>query len=165
MAITGSCLCGALTYEVTAPFQFIGDCYCCRCRKATGAAFVTWGILNSGTFKWTGGEDSLQSYESSHGHSRYFCKRCGSSLASAHSGVVGEVVVGTVDGDPGAHAQEHIFVGSKAPWYQITDSLPQHEAWPRGLCSETSPTDAVDVRLVVSFSTGRRNKMLGDQET
>lgn len=56
----------------------------------------------------------------------------GSPLASMHSGVVGEVVVGTVDGDPGARPREHIFVGSKASWHQITDSLPQHEAWPPG---------------------------------
>ena len=63
MSVKGSCLCGAVTYEVTAPFQFIGNCHCSRCRKANGAAFVTWGILNPGTFNWTSGEDLLQSYD------------------------------------------------------------------------------------------------------
>lgn len=132
MSISGSCLCGAVTYEVTAPFQFLGNCHCSMCRKSNGAAFATWGILNPGTFQWTSGEDCVQSYESSPGNTRCFCKRCGSTLASAHSGVVGEVVVGTVDGDPGATPREHIFVGSKAPWHQITDALPQHEKWPPG---------------------------------
>lgn len=94
MPIKGSCLCGAVTYAVTAPFQFLGNCHCSMCRKANGAAFVTWGILNPGTFHWTSGEDFVQGYESSAGNTRCFCKRCGSSLASAHSGVVGEVVVG-----------------------------------------------------------------------
>lgn len=54
--------------------------------------------------------------------------RCGSTLASMHSGVVGEVALGTVDGDSGDRPREHIFVGSKAPWHDITDSLPQYEA-------------------------------------
>jgi hypothetical protein len=45
----------------------------------------------------------------------------------------GEVVLGTVDGDPGARPGEHIFVGSKAPWYEIVDALPQFEGWPPGM--------------------------------
>ena len=132
MSITGSCLCGAVRYEVTAPFEFLGNCHCSRCRKANGAAYVTWGILTPGTFRWTCGEHLVASYESSPGNTRCFCKRCGSSLASAHGGVVGEVVVGTVDGDPGATPREHIFVGSRAHWHRITDDLPQYQAWPPG---------------------------------
>ena len=48
----------------------------------------------------------------------------------AMSGKVGEVVVGTLDSDPGRRPREHIFVGSKAPWHEITDVLPQFEEWP-----------------------------------
>ena len=136
MSITGSCLCGAVAYEVTAPFQFLGNCHCSRRRKSNGAAFVTWGILNPGTFKWTSGESLVRSYESSPGNARCFCVKCGSALASAHAGVIGEVVIGTVDGDPGDTPREHIFVGSKACWYQITDGLPQHAEWPPGLGNE-----------------------------
>lgn len=132
MSIRGSCLCGAVAYEVTAPFQFLGNCHCSMCRKANGAAYVTWGIVERGSFRWTAGEDLVQGYASSPGTTRCFCGRCGSSLASAHDGVVGEVAIGTVDGDPGARPAEHIFVGSKAPWHDITDALPQHAAWPPG---------------------------------
>ncbi len=49
------------------------------------------------------------------------------------SGKVTEVALGTVDGDPGARPGEHIFVGFKAPWYEIADALPQFEEWPRGM--------------------------------
>jgi hypothetical protein len=38
------------------------------------------------------------------------------------------VPMGTFDDPPGATPQEHIFVGSKAPWFDITDALPQHQA-------------------------------------
>ena len=54
-------------------------------------------------------------------------------LVSTHSGKVTEVVLGTVEGDPGARPGEHIFVGSKAPWYEIVDALPQFEGWPPGM--------------------------------
>ena len=130
MSIKGSCLCGDVTYEVTAPFQFLGNCHCSMCRKTSGAAFVTWGIVERGSFRWTAGEELVQAFESSPGNTRCFCPRCGASLASAHGGVVGEVTLGTVEGDPGATPREHIFVGSKAPWFTITDGLPQHEEWP-----------------------------------
>jgi len=132
MTLRGSCLCGAVTYEVTDSFEFVGNCHCSMCRKSHGAAFVTWGIVGPGHFRWVAGEDMVQGYESSPGRTRCFCKRCGSPLASIHSGVVGEVVVGSVDGDPGDRPREHIFVGSMAPWYDITDSLPQFDEWPPG---------------------------------
>lgn len=130
MSVQGSCLCGAVTYEITAPLEFAGNCHCSICRKSNGAAYATWGILKPGSFKCTSGEEELQSYESSPGHTRCFCKRCGSPLVSMHSGEVGEVVLATVDGDPQVRPREHIFAGSKAVWHNITDGLPQHQAWP-----------------------------------
>jgi len=133
MSIKGSCLCGTVRYEIAGEPQFVGNCHCSICRKSHGAAFATWGILKSGQFRWVSGEEFVENYESSPGRTRCFCRKCGSPLASAHSGTIGEVVVGTIDGDPGARPREHIFVGSRAPWYDITDSLPQHEAWPPGM--------------------------------
>jgi hypothetical protein len=56
-----------------------------------------------------------------------------SPLVATHSGKVMEVVLGTVDGDPGVRPGEHIFVGFKAPWYEISDTLPQFEEWPPGM--------------------------------
>jgi hypothetical protein len=130
MSVKGSCLCGAVTYEVTGQFELVGNCHCSMCRKSHGAAFATWGIISPEQFRWTSGESFVRGYESSPGRTRCFCKRCGSPMASAHSGAVGEVVVGSVDGDPGTRPREHIFVGSKAPWHDIGDSLPQFAEWP-----------------------------------
>lgn len=132
MSIQGSCSCGAVRYEVTGSIAFIGNCHCSICRKAHGAAYATWGIIQPGRFRWMSGEDFVQHYASSPGRMRCFCGKCGSPLASAHSGQIGEIVVGTIDGDPGARPREHIFVGSKAIWHEITDDLPQHEEWPEG---------------------------------
>ncbi len=133
MSVTGSCLCGAVAYEVDGSFAFAGNCHCSICRRLHGAAFATWGILGEGEFRWLRGEEQLTAYETSAGNSRAFCSRCGSPLVSMHSGRVGEIVLASVDGDPGMKPREHIFVGSKADWYDISDSLPQHEEWPPGL--------------------------------
>ena len=133
MGMKGSCLCGAVTYEISGSPQLIGHCHCSMCRKSHGAAFATWAIIDPDQFRWTSGVESVAAYASSPGRERRFCKSCGSPLVATHSGKITEVVLGTVDADPGMRPREHIFVGSKAPWYEITDTLPQFERWPPGM--------------------------------
>ena len=55
-----------------------------------------------------------------------FCRRCSSQMprVSRERGIA-IVPMGSLDDDPGIRAQRNIFVGSKAPWYDITDGLPQ----------------------------------------
>lgn len=86
-------------------------------------------------FRWLSGVEFVETYESSPGVHRCFCSKCGSPLAASHAGEIREVVLGTVDGDPGVRPRAHIFVGSRAPWYTIEDALPQFEEWP----VDTSP--------------------------
>jgi hypothetical protein len=38
--------------------------------------------------------------------------------------------MGTLDDDPGIRPTFHVFVGSKAPWFETTDQLPQFETFP-----------------------------------
>lgn len=133
MAITGGCLCGAVRYEIEDPMSFMGNCHCSMCRRWSGAAYSTWGILGEAAFRWSAGEDLVQAYASSPGRERCFCSKCGSPLVSKHAGVIGEVVAGSLDGDPGLRPREHIFVGSKAPWHEICDDLPRHDGWPPGM--------------------------------
>lgn len=132
MPIRGSCLCGAVSYEITGSFKTVGHCHCPMCRKSNGAAFATWGIIDGDQFRWAAGEEWVQGYQSSPDMVRCFCKNCGSPLASSHGGAVTEVVVATLDDDPGMVPTEHIFVGCRASWYEITDGLRQYETWPPG---------------------------------
>jgi len=37
------------------------------------------------------------------------------------------VPMGSLDDDPGIRPTAHIFVGSKAPWFEIADDLPQYK--------------------------------------
>ena len=135
MGLKGSCLCGVVRYEITGPFIAAGHCHCSICRKSHGAAFATWAHVAPDQFRWTSGAEAIAGYESSPGRARCFCSKCGSPLVSTDAGKVTEVVLGTVDGDPGVRPREHIFVRAKAPWYEIADALPQFEEWPPGLGS------------------------------
>lgn len=132
MTIEGSCLCRGVRYAIDGTLGPVGHCHCSMCRKAHGAAYATWGLMQPGQFRWIAGEDLVACFADG-GNERYFCKQCGASLAAGRGGDVTEVALGTVDGDPGARPEAHIFVGSKAPWHTITDDLPQFDEWPPGM--------------------------------
>jgi hypothetical protein len=63
----GSCLCGAVAYEVD-PFDMkIGHCSCRTCRKAQAAPFAATARVPREKFRFLSGEDKLTSFESSPG--------------------------------------------------------------------------------------------------
>ena len=127
--LAGGCLCGAVRFELTGAPEWAHSCHCSRCRKATGAAFASNLFLPAGALRFSQGEERIRSFRppDAERFTRAFCEVCGSSLPWSNE-ARGRVVVpmGTLDDDPGCSPQAHIFVGSKAPWFTITDSLPQH---------------------------------------
>ena len=131
MTIQGSCLCGTVRFEIDGPFSMMMSCHCSMCRKHHGAPFVTFAGAPLEGFRWLSGESSLRYYASSPGGQRSFCSVCG-SVGPMLMPSMGLAVVpaGMLEGDPGIRPQAHLFVGSKAPWHEISDSLPQHEAFP-----------------------------------
>lgn len=130
--IRGSCLCGSVRYEVRGPFGRVTHCHCSQCRKAHGAAFGTYARVRWADFIVTAGEGEIASYRSSPDVRRTFCRQCGATLQFIHEARVDSfsLALGTLDDDPGVRAVAHIFVGSKAPWFEITDGLPQHDEYP-----------------------------------
>lgn len=129
--LTGSCLCGRIRYEVAGELGPIGHCHCSICRKSHAAPFGTHASVRSEDFRWVGGEELVASYESSPGRFRRFCRNCGATLTGHGEGKeVGAIAVATLDVDPGARPVAHIMVGSKAPWFEITDSLPRFDGVP-----------------------------------
>lgn len=131
MTIQGSCLCGALRYEIEGPLTLMMNCHCSMCRKHHGAPFVTFAAASLAGFRWLSGEDTIADYASSPNGKRSFCTVCGSvaPMVMAEAGLV-VVPAGELEGDLGMRPQSHMFVGSKAPFHVISDSLPQHEAYP-----------------------------------
>ncbi len=100
------------------------------CRRFHGAAFATYGKVAAEHFRWLSGQDLLAVYETSPGNGWAFCRICGSSLGLPGNGKLSEIALGSLDSDPEVRPAEHIFVGSKAAWFEITDTLPQHDTRP-----------------------------------
>ena len=130
--IRGSCLCGGVRFEAI-EVPVIVLCHCSMCRKANGAAFDAGAVVPSEKFKLASGADLVQTYQSSPRNHRAFCRVCGSRIPSqTPDGKFYFAPAGLFDDDPGVKPALHMFVGSKAPWWDITDSLPQFEGWVPG---------------------------------
>lgn len=132
----GRCLCGAVRFRVRSPWPFFAHCHCSMCRKHHGASFVTWVVVRSSSFELASGEGSIRRYDSSWHLRRSWCSRCGSTVPSvlgdaSFFGEVVDVPAGNIVSAIQEAPQRHIFVGSKAPWVQITDGLPMHAEWAR----------------------------------
>jgi len=142
--IEGTCLCGALRYEIDGPLSSMMNCHCSMCRKQHGVAFATYAVAPASGFRWIAGEDEVVRYQSSAQGSRAFCGRCGSIAPTAlpSMGIV-FAPAGNLVGELGLHPEGHMFVGSKAPWHAITDHLPQHEVYPPGFPAEGVPRPQV----------------------
>jgi hypothetical protein len=127
----GRCLCGALAYELDGPFRAMIHCHCSMCRKHHGTGFATFVVGPIAGFRWISGEDRVRRYESSPNGVRTFCSVCGSAgpLTLPKAGIA-VAPAAAFDGELGIKPQSHIFVGSKAPWDDITDDLPQFDAYP-----------------------------------
>jgi hypothetical protein len=144
-ALRGSCLCGGVKFEVTGPVERASNCHCSKCRKQHGAAFRSRARIRRLDLRWIQGEDLVKFYESTPGSFRGFCSVCGSPIinkfdersrsAGWRPSAVEEygIALATLDDDPGVRPQAHLFVGSKAPWFEITDDLPQHDTVPTSI--------------------------------
>ena len=123
----GRCECGTVRYRVADEFRYALNCHCSGCRAATGSAFKPFAGIEREKLEVTEGEDVLLVHgEEELNDTR--CGQCGSLLFSVvRDGAYVHVALGSLVDAPSIRPAAHIFVGSKAPWYEITDDLPQFE--------------------------------------
>ena len=126
-SLAGGCWCGKVRYLVADEFLYASNCHCSRCRAATGSAFKPFAGIEREKLELTDGEDALL-VVSDDDLNDTRCRECGSLLFSVvRDGAYVHVALGTLADTPSMRPTKHIFVGSKAPWYEITDDLPQFE--------------------------------------
>ncbi|QOZ37397.1 GFA family protein [Bradyrhizobium sp. CCBAU 53421] len=125
--LTGECFCRDVRYEVADAFTYALNCHCSNCRRTTGSAFKPFAGIVREKFNVTSGADGLLIYGDELTHDAH-CGRCGSLLYSqVRNGAYVHVTMGTLRDAPTIRPTAHIFVGSKAPWYEILDDLPQYQ--------------------------------------
>ena len=128
----GSCLCGSIAYEIYGEIGPILFCHCSRCRKANGSAFTAVVPVSSSNFNIVKGAEFLRTYQSEAGVQRIFCSNCGSPIIGKRENApeTVRVRIGTLHTPLKTKASGHIFVGSKAEWYEIHDEIPQYQERP-----------------------------------
>jgi len=131
--VHGSCFCGGIRFEAD-QVPLLTTCHCSKCRKSRGAAFSVTASVPFPNFRFLQGEELIQTHEPSDGgYSPSFCRVCGSSAPFAvEERQMVLVPAGLLDDDPGVRPALHMFVGSKASWWEITDDAPQFEEWVPG---------------------------------
>ena len=139
--IQGSCLCGGIRFEVD-EVALITTCHCSKCRKSRGSAFSATASVRIEDFRYLAGEELVQVMESTtETYTPSFCRTCGSPApwVLTERGLVG-IPAGLLDDDPAVRPALHMFVESKAPWWEITDDLPRFDEWVPGYEPETKPS-------------------------
>lgn len=119
-AVTGSCLCGAVTYTATGPLRPVIGCHCTQCRKLTGHHVAATSaprdqIEITGDLRW---------FQSSDRARRGFCPTCGSQLFWDGPGDNLAMMAGTLDSPTGLRLEGHIFTDDKGDYYSVSDGLP-----------------------------------------
>jgi hypothetical protein len=125
--LAGKCFCGAVEYAVADEFRYAAYCHCSNCRRTTGSAFKPFAGIEREKLVIERGHTDLMLFGEDHGNDTH-CKVCGSLLYSVvRDGAYVHVAMGTLVDVPTIRPNKHIFVGSKAPWFTITDGLPQFD--------------------------------------
>jgi len=125
-AVSGSCFCGAVRFEVDLPTIFCGHCHCSMCRRSNGAPFVTWFAVPIERFRLLEASSLVRHRSSEHG-SRSFCGRCGSPLfcENAHHPDRIDVTLASMEGPIDRAPQAHTYYDCRAAWIEGLEELPK----------------------------------------
>ena len=129
----GSCACGQVAYKYEGEPLRMLNCHCSRCRQGRSAAHTTNIFVPLDRFRFRHGEELVRDFRlpGARFFGVAFCAACGSDVPRKSLERNAAVIpAGGLDSDPGARPSAHIYVGSKAPWYDITDGLPQFQEMP-----------------------------------
>jgi hypothetical protein len=121
--LQGGCLCGAVRFEITAPFISAGYCHCTHCQRRTGTGASANGRVPQNGFRLLHGEEQLRAFKAPTGVPKLFCASCGSALFSGDPSSDQEVAVrlGTLDRDPAIRPEYRQFADSAVSWEALPD--------------------------------------------
>ena len=124
--LAGECYCRAVRYAVADAFAYALNCHCSNCRRTTGSAFKPFAGIACDKLRIAKGEDQRMIYGDETGHDAHCAALRLAALFRGPRGRIGPCRDGNPGRRPSIRPTAHIFVGSKAPWYAITDDLPQY---------------------------------------
>ncbi len=129
----GTCLCGAVEYEINQLDMPIVHCHCRSCRKANAAAFVSTAGVMREHFRWIKGEEKLSAFEPTPGKLLRFCSICGSHVVAERPAQPHVILrVATLNDDPGSGPAMHIWCSHDVPWLKDGEGIPFYAEWQPG---------------------------------
>lgn len=123
----GTCVCGAVAFEVQPPYRFFQYCHCTRCRKRTGSIHAANLAVPAARLTWLRGQEHVARFElpSATQWCNAFCKVCGSGLPwQTRNGLAYIVPAGALDDDPVERPTRNVWMGSRASWEVAASELP-----------------------------------------
>ncbi len=133
VTLSGSCLCGDVSYEAAGNAQDFFHCHCSRCRKATGTGHASNIIMAPANLTWLSGEDQVESYKvrDAKFFINTFCRTCGGRVprfSEEHNLAV--IPAGSLDVEPGVVPTARIFKSAGTAWSCDATDLPEFEKYP-----------------------------------
>ena len=123
MALRGSCLCGAVQFELTGEFEPRSFCHCTTCKRLSGGVGTANGRVRSDSVRITAGAEELRTYQPEEGTAKTFCSVCGSNLFGGGwpETEFASVRLPAIDTPFEGRPSQHIFTRSVAPWETLPD--------------------------------------------
>lgn len=130
---SGSCLCGAVRFDLSGAFESFFLCHCSRCRKDTGSAHAANLFSTKASIRWIAGEDKIKTFVLPQTrHAKSFCAECGSALPTVQmEGKLLVVPAGALDSDLALPPTAHICCADRAPWTDEIAGAPRLDGMPR----------------------------------
>ena len=168
-ALRGSCLCGGVRFEIAGPLMRSSHCHCRQCQKGHGAPFRTRARVAAADFRFLAGGELVSFYESTPGTHRGFCKVCGapvlvkfeensrSAQTDPRAVALYGVALATLDDNPGLRPDAHAFIVDKAPWFTVTDDLPNTQRVSPARTHHTIPDRPITAIPISRVADGAQN--------
>ena len=131
--ITGTCLCGAVRFEVDDNFEHLNLCHCKQCQRATGSAHASNLFTEPDNIRWTQGSEFVKRFDvPGRSISNAFCTECGSGLPYvSKTGKSLIVQAGALD-EPvtSSPTMRNIFWSERAHWYDAGVLAGHYDGFP-----------------------------------
>ncbi len=126
--LKGACNCGEVAFKINAKAQDIYMCHCSICRRASGVHGMAVMVVDNQAFEWLRGEQNMTTWNKpGHDWATSFCRICGSTLPGENDENRMFVPAGLItEGSKHLRVAHHIFVNSKAPWFELSDQGKRH---------------------------------------